>query len=361
MLIYIDNTIADYLDEKDFNIQQMDFFARIASAFYQGKCVVFGDLRSLDALFTRLGDPVKSIYKIIRSRNTQSGSIANYVVEAFIISRSSNPSNLSKLPTILKGKEKYLSLDEAAGFNWNFGSCLLGENISDCEFYENIGKHYCRKNKIRGVQISFHCEHGGGSDTASVLKKCVSIEAIPTLCLSDADIKYGYTKKHGKPSKGGTFIGINKIAKLLGRRGLSKRFCFYCIPVHEIENLIPLSLLKCFGSDICPPEGIANLEALTKIQNGLPILFYDFKKGEVIDRETPHGYYWYEIFSQAGILNKDGEYCRIGCESLLEHANSYISENNICSVIVDTYLEIIWDEIGQLLFTWGCATTEVRG
>lgn len=360
MLIYIDNTIAEYLDHNQLDSNQQAFFASLALAHQKGQCIVFGQVKSIKALITCLGSPINGIYKSILSKYSEYGSIAKWTSSVFVISCQEEAGLPSTLPDVLLDKARYCSVEDAALMNWTLGSCLLGENISDCVFYEFIGKYYAKKNKIRNVRIVFHHEQGGGSDIGSVLRKCVKTDALPTLCITDTDMKYGAFDKNEKAAKGGTFSACDIVSKQLVREGYMHRFCFTHNSVHEIENLVPLSLLKMLGNEICLPEGIKHLEELEKIEHGEPILYYDFKKGEIVDPTTPCGKYWEHVFAQTSIQKDDNHFEKVTCEHFLDRVNDYIIANGLVCISLNQYLISIWTELGRIIFTWGCASRPTR-
>ena len=353
MLIYIDNTIGEYLQQGNLNEKQQLFFSSLALSYHQGKCILFGQIGSIKALIKQFGKPINGIFQTILSKYSEIGSLATWIEYVYVITYDDEKGKHSALPSVIKEKSRVLTVNAAAQIDWNNGSCFVGENVSDCLFYELIGKHYSRNHKIRNVSLFFHKENGGGGDTSAVLKKCVKLDSFPTLCITDGDMKFGPTKEFGEPPKGSTFIACNKVKKRLIKEGFESRFCYLHISAHEAENLVPISLLKVLN---CSKEGIDILDELVKIDDGKPLLFYDFKSGESLNLNTPHGKYWDSVFRQTNMHNDDNCYCKVVGEHFLEGVIEHIKQNGLVCVSLDSYLVDVWDRLGMIIFSWGCAS-----
>ena len=76
MLIYIDNTIADYLKDNRFSEQQVLLFSSLAIAYRRGKCIIAGNLQSLNALIISFGSPIDGIFRTIRAKYSENGSVS---------------------------------------------------------------------------------------------------------------------------------------------------------------------------------------------------------------------------------------------------------------------------------------------
>ena len=364
MLIYIDNTIADYLKDNRFSEQQVLLFSSLAIAYRRGKCIIAGNLQSLNALIISFGSPIDGIFRTIRAKYSENGSFAQWAAMAYIITCQEICGTSSKLPAGLEDKARYLSIEEAQSINWSLGSCLLAENLSDCEFYESIGKYYTKKHKIKNTHICFHREQGGGSDISSVLEKCVTEDAIPTLCLADSDIKFGSTRQFGEPPKGDTYNNCQSMSNALIKKGFGSRFAFPPIDVHEIENLVPFSALNKLGDQYCSSAGLQILNAFRMVDNGMPIRYYDFKNGITVDLSTSHGRYWDSVINQTSIPKGTPNFSSVVNNHFLERLNQFIVDNGLISIELDTsidsYLVGIWEELGKIIFSWGCSVCPIR-
>lgn len=136
--------------------------------------------------------------------------------------------------------------------------------------------------------------------------------------------------------------------------------------VHEVENLIPTSVLDGLLNDLpAMKPGIAFLKQLKSIKDGEPVLFYDFKKGFPVMKNAPLRAYWQEIFLEhlGGALSDmppteepatSTPFPPLSNNSLLKRAVSYILAN-MDELQVDDYLVPYWEELGGILFAWGCA------
>ena len=359
LLVYIDKTISEYLSGNQLSDSQQALFSDLALAYRRGKLIVYGDINSLDAIINQLGEPSKSIFYRIRSKNPETGAVADKVNKAIIISMTNNASKELIIPKALKGKEQVITIETACSWAWGFGSCLVAESMADCIFYKYVGQYYCKNNKIRNVPIEYHFESGGGGAIRDVFEKCILIDHVPTLCIVDSDMKWERSDKYGDPPFGDTYRAAKEVAESLRRSHFENQFDFFCLKCHEIENLISISLLEQLDADICFEDGLDLIKKLTKYKHGNPILFYDFKKGVNTHRGDQCSCYWSSVFDELEIP-QEKENCRVGCEHLLERTNDYIERHSIAQIEIDDYLLDLWEELGKIIFTWGCVSSPMR-
>lgn len=148
-------------------------------------------------------------------------SINNFRGEAFAPTTTSN----NPLDLELFSDNNYLQKAE-----------LLCENIDDCVFYQMIMKCLCSTHKFHPlIQLSFSNSLGGGATIFTQFENNIAEQKI-TSCIVDSDRKY----RNGPV--GGTAGGAPKLYDT----------AFYQIVVtecHEIENLLPIPLLKNHSHD----------------------------------------------------------------------------------------------------------------
>ena len=228
MLVYIDKTISEYLSGNQLSDSQQALFSDLALAYRRGKLIVYGDINSLDAIINQLGEPSKSIFYRIRSKNPETGAVADKVNKAIIISMTNNASKELIIPKALKGKEQVITIETACSWAWGFGSCLVAESMADCIFYKYVGQYYCKNNKIRNVPIEYHFESGGGGAIRDVFEKCILIDHVPTLCIVDSDMKWERSDKYGDPPFGDTYRAAKEVAESLRRSHFENQFEFFC-------------------------------------------------------------------------------------------------------------------------------------
>ena len=107
--------------------------------------------------------------------------------------------------------------------------------------------------------------------------------------------------------------------------------------------------------------GILYLQKLLNYKLVEAVLCYDFKNRGNKVKEDPSVTYWIEI---AEIVGDDSFPCL--CSKVLEKAvevlkgNTLDKQNQVTSVIIDSYLQDYWHEIGLKVFSWGCASRPIR-
>lgn len=315
----------------------------------------------------------------------ESGAAMCAVRQVFVLSYLEKPDPAS-LPALLQteGKCRFIPIPTAVQEKWRLDGecCLLMENLEDGNFYHFIARHYCWNQNIPIRRIHFHSELGGGNTICDVLKKCVSKEKTPVLCLVDSDRKHGVTKSFpNPPATGGTLDRAQKVSdELSGMDGLPPH-CLFALHVHEIENLIPLQLMEALKPTPAMHPGLAIASRLRQVRGGEPLLYYDFKKGFPYIKGKPGRAYWGEILQElggdeasmpAGVKLKPGTYqpellffpplsCNL-LRNVLGHIQAAEQNHEPIheTLRVDDYLKAIWDDVGIQMLTWGYASEPMR-
>ena len=363
MLFYLDHTIYETYSQRAFSAEEIIFFRDLSIFCQRGECILCGDLESLTVL--RDCDKIESrkAYYTACEHFSEHRSIMEAVSLVFVLTFS-DQTEKDNLPTFLRQKCRFIPLSKAVMWKQLGGRCtLLGENLKDCEFYELVGKNYCRRNEIHGISIMFHHEAGGGNTTADVLNKQIGKELTPTLCIVDSDKKYGQTSNcTSVPTIGETLRRVRKTEGRLQSAEPAFPFEVYPLPVHEVENLLPQSVLLAL-TDKLPDivDGMKTLRKLCDVLGGEPVLYYDLKNGVPCSVTGPRRAYWEEVSSL--MPTDDGEprpdFCfpKVSDNShLMEWSNQYI-ESAVGAVDLDGYLLPLWEQLGQKLLSWGCACT----
>lgn len=374
MVFYIDHSIHDVLITRELSEGEAIFFADLATMHRKGICYLCGNILSLDDLSQKLGTPSSSIYRSVKNQYAESGAVMS-AVQTVIVLTFDNNSSSENLPSILQERDKICLISVAMAQNWsqNKQCCLLAENLKDCKFYERIAAYYCLTHNIKGLRISFHHENGGGNTTCKVLQKCVSEERFLTLCIVDSDIKHGISTDYpNEPAKGTTYQSAKQVSDDLSLDKSLPPHAFFPLDIHEVENLIPISILRRMEDQLpAIKEGLDLLEQLRGIDNGEPILYYDFKNGYPFIEVGPRRSYWKEIVLAIGKTDTDMPPCDkqsanadmqpvlslppISRNDLLGKAILLLDDSTLTSLYLDAYLFSLWDHIGRLLLTWGCA------
>lgn len=357
MVIYIDKTVESHGKQYGLTDSERIFFSELASAHQYGKCFLCGDLDSIEWLMSNLEGVHRSIYLKIRNNHPQIISVFDVVDTVLLLSYDSTPS----IPDRIKSKVYALEIKNAMIANLSMCCSLVAENLEDCTFYKLIAQRYAYDAKVKGIDISFHYELGGGDTINTVFRKCIVEDKVPTLCLVDGDRKYGPTKKFPEvPAKGETAKKLDSINKQLSKQYEGFPFDLYCLPVHEAENLIPLAILESIAKTSVPDmaKGILLLRKLLSAGLSEAVLYYDFKNGGKRIKTEQAFTYWFEIAEK--IDNIDFPPL---CSKVLEKAIMVLqgdSKNSIVDVSIDSYLLPIWKHIGLIVFSWGCAAKPIR-
>lgn len=358
LIIYIDKTISDYYSKIDFTEEEKVFFNQLAIAHKKGDCLLCGNLSSIQTLMNKTDDLISSVYKKILNKHSETRSIIDFVDRVIVLSCGETteiPDFISKIALVLK-------VDQVICDNFNIDApcTLIGENLHDCEFYRMLAERYIVINHIRGTSIACHFESGGGNTTNKIYEKCIKEDKVLTICIVDSDKKYFETRLYpNQPSKGDTVNQLIKTHENLIKEISPSTYAYYCIPTHEVENLIPLCVLENMPKNKIK-EGINSLKKLLNNKNYDAILVYDLKKGEQSCSHAPQIAYWKEV----GNKIHDNTFPKVG-DDLLEPALELMRDqsNEKCyfeKIVLDDYLKKIWGEIEKFVFSWCCASYPIR-
>lgn len=365
MIIYIDKSIAKHGNLTD---AEEVMFTELACAHRRGDCYLCGAPDSIDHLKKELN----IFRKGIGNRYAELSALINAIETLIVISYDVSP----VLPQIISEKQgkdgmqvRIITVNQAIQYRLNEQCILLGESLYDCIFYRLLTQRYMYLNRktIRGVRPSLSDELGGGDSMDKSLEKCVRDNHNLTFCLTDSDIKYGRSHKYGaEPSIGNTARHLEDSKANLIKEGLSNLFELYRLDVHEVENLIPFSILEEVANSTIKEmlPGVAYLKKL-KAANLIEAIFcYDFKKGNNVDelrkecqdpntKKKPELAYWEEIALQIGdesapCLNE--HVLKKSIEHMKKSGYMYSDTSELDEHLVD-----IWNTIGKKVFSWGCA------
>lgn len=371
MVIFIDKSIGEELSRREMSKEETVFFTRLAYLHRDGRGYLCGDPDSLLRLGQKLPGVEKGIYYSIKGHYAESGSVMRSVQKVLVLTFLGDP---TMLPDFLQKPGKALCglLPNALGWDLGQKCCLLGENLEDCVFFQHVAAYYRDKHGLKGLQESFQNDPGGGNTIGNTLKERVQKDRRPILCIADSDRKYGRSTAYPQePSKGETYKRAKDVSDELTKDQTLPPHKLFHLDVHEVENLIPISLLREFQAG-CPQmeAGLDKLEELKNLRNSEPVLYYDLKNGFPYLKPGPKRAYWQEILEELG-----GEMSNMPPEEepkekknppkmvfppvnkrLLERVNVKLREMPISKICLDTYLEPYWEALGEIVFTWGCAS-----
>ena len=353
MLVYIDNTIGEFLKDQELTVDQVMLFNDVGQANLRGLCAACGDVKSIDALIKHK-DISSGIMRSLWKNWVEMGSLFQLLDIVFVITCLAK-SETRHLPGCIAGKVRYLPIEYAEQWDLRNACFLIGENPRDCAFYEQLGKYFCHIHKVKGYTIKFSPVNGGGSYIGERLIESVRDQKKFSLCVVDMDWRHGFTETFGKPKDGDTYRAVMNAASELHRENLQDMFCVCPLKAHEIENLLPLCVLKRLSTKICKTEGLELIKRMREVRNGEPILYYDFKEGLNRNGDIALCAYWEEIRTELGGLPWEDTYYKIG-DKILKETTNLIESEGVEVIELDEYLMQIWDMLGRVLFTWGCVS-----
>ncbi|MGO4308539.1 hypothetical protein AB4Z35_01510 [Pseudomonas sp. KB_15] len=117
---------------------------------------------------------------------------------------------------------------------------LLTENDDDAKIFVHGAKSYLFKEKIGNCDIKLEITSGGGDTTYKTFKRYSDEQVRFVACIIDSD------KDHPKAPLGSTAKKFSKV-----KQGYSERQYFEMLDCHEIENILPIDLVREIASTNC--------------------------------------------------------------------------------------------------------------
>ena len=361
MIIYIDKTIGHKCEKQGLTQEEELFFGRLVVAHQRGECLLCGNLGSLEWLSRCLSGPQSKLYKAVYAKYAEVRSIIGFVSSVLVITDGISP----VIPTFIEGKQRILPLKEALEKDVASKCYLVGENLNDCAFFTVMAKRYLHTLPIRGVRVNFSNENGGGDTINLVYKECVTKDKRLTFCIADSDKKYGKTKEYrNEPGRGPTIVKLEKVHEELTKNRLDTICEVLCLPVHEVENLIPITVLETICSTGVPEmaAGISFVKTLLAHNLDEAVLCYDFKNGDKKMNDLSCVAYWLDVLEKINCKRMPG-ICKA---KLLEKALAILQDDSgeitalTANMAIDPYLIPLWESIGYNVFTWGCCNDPLR-
>lgn len=241
-------------------------------------------------------------------------------------------------------------------------SPLLTENDKDYAFYKIIADWYLRF-ELRGrFKLNFTHFLGAGSHCKPQFDRLSGNHPF-LLCIVDSD------RKHPQKGEGSTSAAFTQ-----ADRNINCGHVVKILDVREVENLIPLKVLKRIFQN-CDASLV---DTVNEIENQIAInesfkLYFDHKDGislfKAIELDNEYGNFWLPFlanipkFNSLDCLLESTCYGRRDCpkisglgEGLLRLAILNLGETHLRDLFCD--FEVItkknWKDIGALLTSWGC-------
>lgn len=354
MFIEIDETCEEELIRRGKEVYT-DFFCMIATEIRKGLHYFFIKKSLLEKLYKNndLGCYAQTIYEKLFQNSVQDLSVQETInIRLKIVGVNGNSITVSKDCIVI-------SLDIALELNFSKKVNLLCENLSDCKFFELITKIYMNNKELQKAKCNVKLLSGGGGTTYTIYEECINDKEI-TFLIVDTDVKY-----HGA-AKGGTLKKLKEKEKEKEENIFKKLVEISELNMHEVENLIPLKLIKAFYDN---SEGEADKEntimILEKMKNidgeDNPLNYFDMKNGIIekkMEEDEQYREYWTNILSNIGFSNNDlklegfGPYLLRKIYAFMEKRET---EDRFFENYVDDYMKDEWERIAKRIYSYGCS------
>lgn len=341
---------------------------KAAIAYKYGKHFVYASFPLLNKIckMELLDKSIRKIYSDIKKHCASSGTLASGIGFRVKVTIASPPANASVSyiqfnPKLMPDFELYEETH------------LLAENLLDCFFFEYIVEYYKR---LMGINfpICFYPMQGGGDTIKMVYLNEIQLGKHFCLTIMDSDKKYPHDVL------GSTCKGVKKVHKKY-----NPFHCSYYIMenVREVENLIPLSVVKL--------NNIYSNKQIFRDNINADFSFFDMKEGLISCKITKDiCNYWtsqqlsntklqQQLLECSGCVSNSSpkpkekdceEVCERRCiiegfgSKLLSnlHGNSTSKERlkNVERKDLTNVQETEWYVIGKLIFEWCCASSHMR-
>ncbi len=250
-------------------------------------------------------------------------------------------------------------------------SILLCEHLQDTEFYQIIGQTFCKWNNVN-IKLNFESRLGGGNTIATVYENIQNKNKRLCLCIVDSDklspdSSLGSTAKRVREKDDNTFVTTQ----------------LYILPVREIENLIPLSILsEIISKNRNRENAFKQLEEIENSSVQEIRKFLDIKEGtrlkKIVKEPISVKNFWNDKLDKYvndidkwchnnwSCTNEKSCNCQISLgfgENILENSITYLNTqfpSKITSMVEES-LRSEWENIGQIMLNWGFANPPMRG
>ncbi len=365
MLIIIHNSIKERLRSGIDIDDILTAIDQIGISIQKGNHAIFANRATFEEIINHndIGSRTKTWFRSALSRAPQMlGMVDNISIKAELtlesekieVTRTHGKFKLSIPPKEFSEKNLFNSTN------------LILENISDSDIYTAISQWFSKSKLSANIKTNFSVIDGHGGGTSGVYQEHQNNEDCFTLCITDSD------KKFPTDTLGQTALDTTSIDD----QGMPLS-SHHCLAIHELENLVPLSILIDIANET--KSGASNkivtaLESIKNLDTPSPILYWDYKKGircKPISENEGAKVYWSEITKDLESFSKTpctSTPCPSGCDKdLLPQWNQkqavkdkINTKRMSLKTPTDDYLIDIWTEIGKSLIGWGICTEPVR-
>lgn len=370
MLYEIDKSCLELLDDKN-NISLIAFFEQLALDRRKCKNLLVAEREVLNkfAKWECLSVVAREIYTRLANRSSEYRNIVNNTTKYCRLVANGEVECIGE-----RGHEIIiLPIEKIAMKELTGKTLIVTENIEDIGLYKIIGQYYIRRKRLGNVRIDFEERNGGGSTIATVVKEIISESMRMFICILDSDKKYADQQSPGDTMK--------KVIETVEDKMTNYNYDILPLEIHEVENLIPISVLEMVVTKKClNEEALKFMKRLIKNDSSScsPVFFFDLKKGIpankiVKDKNADaqekkrfaknqlYRIYWEKYICEYGILidqcECSGAIIPGVCDNILKYSIEYCRDylmQTFEETQIDLYMEKIWMEIGERIYCWGC-------
>jgi hypothetical protein len=368
MLIVLDDSLLQALNDENKRDMAIEVIQDIASAYSKGTHFLYASYRVLDSLRKNplLSKVNRAIYGKLYEKFPQLGSLLllpfylRIIADGTRITRSENGNtSIVQVPINILNRTRL------------FGSLpiFLTEDLEDEKFYYKIARNYLIRSKLGNLHLAYFPRGGGGNRIWKEYQNYQGKMEFLCLCIVDSDKKFP-TDHYGDTAQ--------KLLDILDINYYLTEALF--LNEREIENLLPFSLLsQVINNDREKGKSIMFLE---KVRDILPeaVFFLDIKEGltirEVINvAQSAYGQYWKKCLLSIGEQREcikgnhcpesaDCDDCKImpgfGGNVLRDSVDSLerISDHKFNEMAQDLVDER-YMRLGRVIVSWFCAPPDI--
>ncbi|WP_157422044.1 hypothetical protein [Acidovorax sp. Root219] len=240
---------------------------------------------------------------------------------------------------------------------------LLAEHVNDAKIYIEAAHHYIINQKISGLSICGKTSGGGGTSIAQEFK---NISQNRNLCLAVVDSDENWPSRPATP--------VEKKCKEVA--DASSGLCeAYRLPARELENMIPLNILKDIFSN---KNGYYSVEQIEKIlgQELEGWRCADIKQGIKVStlrsmkKTSPEYKFYVKYFKKSGIKIEDHELENLKKNDFLLQSVGNCGDpllkwfesrsKHAAFQLFHGHWKDYWLQLGEKVFSWCCAEGLIR-
>lgn len=361
MLFYLDDSVVEAAET---NTEVRDKLQELYYCWSHGLCIVSSSRKN----FLRLKE-IPGLESYIYIQKTVQGIQGIYATLSFfvILYHQQKKNNSLKSYSLISRDIEICAFTSMMEFAAYF---LVCENVKDYEFYIWLTLQHNDFLKEHNFVLNTLPFNGGGD---TIVDSINHIKRYFLLVVTDSD------KKYINSSLGNTAAKVASHIESLGYQNV-KTCWSYSMEAHEIENLIPLSLLKLVVGE----KKIAIYEKINSTVFGdIFLKYFDFKEGfressyrSIKKNNYPQLSNYREMLLQIGkndkslakslhkVYNKnnDNEIVAGLGKTILGDTLTYLNTHNVSAnaITIEKYQLNDWNEISRRVWSLGCAMSPQR-